>query len=233
MASEETTPLPASIRVRIKWEGPARLLVPGTNESLAETLKDAGFAQQSFQSWLRLPSATTAHEYRKQIDNALQSATAAGNVDGLRIFDVDATERYSGGWVTVDAHEGRYICRRPQAYGSDLWGVVLLVGGKPQKLVDLPFLDGNQRGCDEAWRALLALYNEAGKPQQFELREGPERSEVAFDFPIPLWAQRRLEVVGIRVTHRNRMFCYSISNGSIKAETEFLSSSVWMIQSTR
>ena len=95
MASEETTPLPASIRVRIKWEGPARLLVPGTNESLAETLKDAGFAQQSFQSWLRLPSATTAHEYRKQIDNALQSATAAGNVDGLRIFDVDATERYS------------------------------------------------------------------------------------------------------------------------------------------
>ncbi len=233
IASEETTPLPASIRGRIKWEGSARLLEPNANESLAETLKDSGFGMQSFESWLRQPSATTAHEYRKQIDKALQSATAAGYVDGLRVFDMDSTERYLGGWVAVEKHQGRYVCRRPQAYGSDLWGVVLLSEGKPQKLVDLPYLDGNQRGCDEAWRVLLALYNEAGKPQQFDVLEGSERSEVAFDFPVPLWVQRRLEVVGVRVTHQTRMFCYSISNGAMQAEREFLNSSVWMIQSTR
>jgi hypothetical protein len=233
LASEETNPLPTSIRGRIKWEGPARLLEPDANERLAETLKDAGLGEQSFKSWLRLPLATTAHEYRKQIDNALQSATAAGDVDGLRIFDIDSTERYSGGWVAVETHQGRYVCRRPQAYGSDLWGVVLLSEGKPQKLVDFPYLDGNQRGCDEAWRALLALYNEAGKPQQFDVLEGPESSEIAFDFPVPLWVQRRLEVVGARVTHQTRMFCYSISNRAMQAEREFLNSSVWMIQSTR
>ena len=233
MASEETTPLPASIRARLKWEGPARLLESNPSESFAEILKDAGFAQQSFKSWLRLPSATTAHEYRKQIDNALQSAGPAGEVDGLRIFDIDATERYSGGWSTAKLQTGRYVCRRPRAYGADLWGVVHLSQGKSLRLIDLPLLDGNQRGCDEAWRLLLALYNEAGKPRQFQVVEGPERSEIVFDFPIPLWAQRRLEVVGARVAHHTKTFCYSIPNMEMQAEMESLGNSVWMIQSTK
>ena len=71
---------------------------------------------------------------------------------------------YRGRWRSLKpADSGLFVARRPQAYGADLWCVVLVAGGAPVRLLDLPADDPAAPGHDEAWRVQAALDAAAGQ----------------------------------------------------------------------
>ena len=78
-------------------------------------------------------------------------------------------------WREVRADSGRFVARRDQAYGSNLWCYVELSNGEPQRLLDFPLAGSRWRGCDEAWRLQMAIDAQRGAPQRFRLQEDAER----------------------------------------------------------
>jgi len=231
MSPEDVSPLPDSLRSRVRTAGTTRFIQPIDGEDLGSLLRVAGLREQSMGTWLKLPSQMSAAALRQSLDARLNSALTCAQIDGLRILDSsNAHARYADRWVLSSNATGRFVCRRSQAYGSDLWGYVEIINGEPRKLLDFPLLGSAYRGCDDAWRLQLAIDCAAGHPQEFRLR--PHAEGIAMDvfFPLPLWAQRRLELVGRAVDRQKSLLSYVLPEKAVASECAFLESAVWMKQ---
>jgi len=229
LAPEETLPLPDSLRSRVRASGAVRIIEPIAGEDLRADLVNAGFREESIESWLRLPAETTAEKFCRSRDMLLTAAPPSGHIEHLRMYDPSRGERrYADRWVVPTTQTGRYVGRRPQAYGADMWGYVELMAGEPQRFIDFPPPVSAHRGCDEAWRLQLALDYKAGRPQEYRLRPNGTGVVVDLVFPLPLWAQRRLDVVGRRVERHHSLLSYWLSNEVESAEREFLEQRLWL-----
>ncbi len=229
LAPEEALPLPNGLRARARPIGAGRVLEPMAGEDLRYVLVDAGLREQSIEGWLRIPRVVSAGEFCQTVDSRLSASGRSGGIEQLRIFDsARAIRRYADKWVPPSTQSGRYVGRRNQAYGADLWCYVEVTDGGPQRIVDFPVPGSAYRGCDDAWRMQLALDKESGHPQEYQLRVHRDHSVLDLYFPLPVWAQRRLEVIGTRVAPSQSLMSFALPPEAVDGECQFLEDVLWL-----
>lgn len=228
-----TSLLGAVLREEVLYEGQTRT-VQLDPQTAAAQFAALGLREISRERWVAKPAHTEAWDLVQRLTQRLATAGRAGEVEGLRVLDPAAPVRfYSGRWRTLnDVDSGDFVARRPQAYGADLWCFVRVINGLPQRLIDFPVDSSMVPGRDEAWRLQAAIDALKQNPQVFRFRSvHNNRSHVIVDFfgPLPGWAERYLELVGLAV-HRaeGSLFSYRVPLEARPALQELLTDMLWM-----
>jgi hypothetical protein len=230
IAPDEMTPLPASLNTRVTYEGFARVLTPQPTENLPSILRDLGLVEISKSAWLRAPKLESATELHDSMLRCLEEQSPSGSVADISILDpTRAVDYYTGRWRTPSNESGNYIARRPQAYGAHLWGFAKLVDGIVVKFLDFPLPRTRWRGCDVAWHLQMAIDQHRGTPQSYLRR--PVSTGACLDFfsPLPLWAQRRLAVLGRPAPREKCLISYWIPERELASEETFLREHLWLV----
>ena len=172
----------------------------------------------------------SAAEYVRTLDDRLDAAQTAYEVPGLTVIDPEKGVRYyRGRWTDKLPGNGRFVSRRSQAYGADLWCYTEVREGRPIRFIDLPKSPGIFRGCDEAWHVQAAIDAKRGAPQVYRVRDLSEVA-VALDLfsPIPSWASRRWSLLGQPIPASDCLLSFKIAKSEIEDETEFARKSIWL-----
>lgn len=223
VSADETTPLPVDLRGRMKYRGVARSIDPMPSEALETTLRGMGLRELSMEIWLRYPKLQSATAVIRDLDAKLSAQGACGEIADVRILDhTRDARRYRDRWGAPMSQSGRFIVRRPQAYGADLWGYAELREGKPAKLIDFPPPGVRWRGCDMAWRVQMAIDALAGKAQKFDVEVSDGVARLDFFAPIPDWAQRRLSTIGEQTEPRACLLSFIVPEKDLNSEEQFL-----------
>lgn len=218
----------------IEYEGHTRTAVLDPNG--AETLlRGASLHKINSAQWIGQPSMVSAVDYLEQYRQRLSVARAAGFVDGLTIIDPMARPTYyRGRWRSpASGDTGDFVGRRPQAYGADLWCFVRLMDGAPERLLDLPVDNAITPARDDAWRLQSAIDAVGRTPLSYRIRPMPglESAEEIVDLfsPLPSWAERYLELVGLTVEKSHgALFSYRLPASARAGLESVLTETLWM-----
>lgn len=223
LSADEATPLPANLRGRVKYRGVARSIDPTPSEDLKTTLRGLGWRELSIESWLRHPKLESATAVIAGLDAKLSAQRPCGEIADLRVLDhTRNARRYHNRWAAPTSQSGRFVVRRPQAYGADLWAYAELREGKPMKLIDFPPPGVRWRGCDMAWRVQMAIDALAGKAQVFHREVFDGVARLNFFSPVPDWARRRLSTIGEHVEPRASLLSFIVPEKDLSSEEQFL-----------
>ena len=227
---DDLSGVPEDLADRLDHAGHTRRLNPVEGEDFRETLREHGLLEIPYEEWLKAPKFDKPAALISRYNDLLDSARPSGDVPGLRLLDPERpVGYYRGRWVEPQKRSGRFVARRDQAYGAQLWSYVQLTDGKPEALVDLPLPKHRWRGCDEAWHLQMAIDARHGKPQRFAIRVGPDDTRImAFFSPVPMWARRRWDAVGERIPGERCLFAYRIDNDEVPQELEFIHRALWL-----
>jgi hypothetical protein len=229
IASDEVIPLPASLASRVTYQGCSRVLVSQNSEDLGVLLHDLGLIELSASVWLAAPKKATSQDFCESMTRRLSACGPSGTVEELAILDSSRDPSYyPKRWAEPTDHTGNFVARRPQAYGSPLWGFVELTAGKPVKFLDFPLKGFRWRGCDMAWQLQMAIDFLRRSPQTYRLRSAPEGTVMDFFSPIPLWAQRRLTVLGHAAKPEGCLLSFFLPDREVVAEENFLKERLWL-----
>ena len=229
-ASDQLHALPEELEGRVEYVRYLRRLPPAEGEDLTGELVQLGLIQLSYDRWLKRPRSRTAAQHLSELNRLLDAAQPSRDVPGLTLLDWNRPVRYyRGRWTEPRSHSGRFVARRSQAYGADLWSFVEVERGSPQRLVDFPSGGSRWRGCDEAWRLQMAIDAERGEPQRFRLRSSTEGVGVIELFsPVPMWARRRWDAIGEPMQTRGSLFAYRLPDRELAEEIRFLRDEMWL-----
>ncbi|GIH71559.1 hypothetical protein [Sphaerimonospora thailandensis] len=222
-----------SVGAKIQYESHTRSLQLDAKVAAAR-LDAVGLHEIRRANWLEHPRPHNAAAVVEAMRQRLDRAAESGQVAGLRIIGPEASVRYyRGRWrLPAASDSGDFVARRTQAYGADLWCLVRIKHGVPRALVDLPVDDPAAPGCDEAWRLQAAIDAVAGRPQLLRVRSAAKAdgSPVLDLFgPVPGWAQRYLELVGIPVSRvRGALISYRVPMSVIGELLVFLADMLWI-----
>jgi hypothetical protein len=217
----------------IQYEGHTRAIELDPGDAPAE-LAGLGLHKIRAGQWARQPAEIPAGSLVSQIRSRLAAAGPSGEIEELTVIDPAAkVTYYRGRWRSLEpADSGVFVGRRPQAYGADLWCLVLVTDGRPQALVDLPAENTTAPAHDEAWRAQAAIDADRGTPQVFRVRDASgSRDDLTVDFfsPLPQWAERRLELAGIAIPRSTGALCsYRVPRNAMPGVQDFLARMLWM-----
>lgn len=226
---DDTTPLPAGFKSRIIYDRATRVVIPETSENLRSTLLDLGWLELSKSAWLKAPKPSSDVELRQAIQSRLETQPESGAILDLSILDPSRDVRYyANRWVTPTNQSGHYVARRPQAYGAPIWGYASLVSGSVTKFLDLPLKGTRWRGCDIAWHLQMAIDRHRGTPQLYRRREGTGGAFLDLFSPLPMWAERRLAVLGRPAAAEKCLFSYWIPEPERASEEGFLRERLWL-----
>jgi hypothetical protein len=230
IAADQLSPLPDDLEHRIDYVGHIRRLRPSPGEDLRRDLKQFGLIELSYEAWLQSPKPKLAVKHVANNDRVLDTALASRDISGLFILNSERPVRYyRGRWVESRSHSGRYIARRSQAYGADLWCYVLLQSGQPERMFDMPRVLNRWRGCDEAWWLQMAIDATRGEPQRYRVRKGSGETTILELFsPVPGWARRRWDAIGDPLPSPGCLFAYGFSKGEIEEELQFAREALWL-----
>jgi hypothetical protein len=230
IASDQLSALPDDLEARIEYVNHVRRLTSAPGEDLRTDLIQLGLIEISYEGWLRTPSVETPAEHVARLDGLLDAALPSRDVPGLVLLDPDRSVRYyRGRWVAPHSHYGRFMARRSQAYGADLWCYVQLRDGNPERLIDLPISGSRRRGCDEAWHLQMAIDAKRGKPQRLRVRPGPGHTRVMeFFSPVPMWARRRWDAIGEPVPGSGCLLAYRLAEAELGEELRFAREALWL-----
>ena len=221
-----------SVAARIEYVGHLRHLSPSPGEDLNSELRELGFTELSHQQWLRAPQGETPNQHLAHFDRLLDRTQPSGDVPGLSLLDSDRPVRYyPGRWTSVGSLSGRFVARRSQAYGGDLWCYIEMSDGRPERLLDLPLADSRWRGCDEAWRLQMAIDANRGSSQLCKI-DSPSSNSYVMQFfsPLPMWARRRLDSVGQPVLSAGCLFAYRLAEAELAEEVRFATDELWLAE---
>jgi hypothetical protein len=84
------------------------------------------------------------------------------------------------------------------------------------------------RGCDAAWHLQIAIDHCNGAPQKYRHRPAPGGAILDFFSPLPVWARRRLMVIGKMEPNDRALFSYFVPDRELAAEEEFLQQRLWL-----
>lgn len=231
LATDEVTPLPASLAQNVVHEGVVRVLIPEASEDARAVLRDLGWLELQAAAWLKAPRPETAAQMRDVMLRKLEEQPPSGAIADLMILDASRDVRdYSRRWVKQTDQTGHFVARRPQAFGAPLWGFTALTNGAPIKFLDLPLKGTRWRGCDVAWHLQMAIDDGLGRPQIYRRRDTTGGILLDFFSPLPLWATRRLAVLGYPVPAENCLFTYRLPNREADSEEMFLRERLWLIR---
>jgi len=226
---DEASPLPSSLSARLTHEGVTRVLVPKASENLPSVLRDLGLLEMTEATWLRAPKQESAIDFRGGMARRLSNQPPSGNIPDLTILDsTKSPTYYRGRWIAPRSESGTYVARRPQAYGAPLWGFAELKDGVALRFLDFPLKGSRWRGADAAWHLQMAIDHLRGTPQLY--RRGVQPNCIRLDFfsPLPLWAQRRLSIIGQPAQSERCLFSYIASEQDAAAEEAFLQQRLWL-----
>jgi hypothetical protein len=228
--ADQLSPLPEELAARIEFASHVRRIKPNANEDLRSELKELGLTEFSYEAWLKTPVAESAANQMASMDRALDIALPSLEIAGLEILDSELPVRYyRGRWAKPKKHSGRFVGRRSQAYGADLWCYVQLREGNPERMIDLPHSGYRWRGCDAAWRLQMAIDAVRGVPQRFRVRSGPHDGALLELFsPVPAWVRRRWDAVGEPVPSSGCLFAYFVPREELDEERRFARDVLWM-----
>lgn len=220
---------------RVEHEGHVRVARATESDtgSIGEMLGSEGLIELRPEQWLNAPRHATAEDLVASYSARLDAAGPSGDIEGVRV--IDPTSRvtyYRGRWrPTRPGDLGRFVARRPQAYGADLWCFAEVVRGDVIRLIDLPVQSSMAPGSDEAWRLQAAIDATAGHAQPLRVRNGVSRELLVLDFfsPVPSWAQRRLDVVATPLLRSHgALFSYGVRRDEADEEIRFLEKMMWL-----
>jgi len=230
VAPDQDNLLPEHLDQRINYSNTTRSILPKSEEDLVEQLSALGLNHLPQAVWLRSPKPQTPKQLIDQFENQLAAQSTCGLISGLEILDWHTkVTYYRGRWGAPSNQTGTFIARRPQEFGAPLWSFVELVDGIPRRIIDLPPKHFRWRGCDAAWHLQMAIDRIAGQPQQY--RRSATDAGVRFDFfsPLPLWAQRRLMVLGHERPRNSSLFAYEIPVAEAAEEEKNLQENLWLV----
>lgn len=229
ISPEHTSPLTEDLEDRIEYANHLRRLRLGPAEDIRSALKALGLFELTFETWLKMPPRLTIERTIARFDDLLDVAAPSGDIPELTVMESTQPVRYyRGRWTGADGLTGRYVGRRPQAYGADLWCYVELQSGAPVRFVDMPLRASRLRGCDEAWHLQMAIDARRGFPQEFRVRNGPAQSRIIeFFSPLPMWAQRALDAAGEPTLSGGCLFAYRMRQG-FDRQIEMLEKALWL-----
>ncbi len=232
VGSDQVAPLPEDLVARVEHASHVRRIIPDQGEDLSTELSESGWIELSARNWLEGPERESPSQRLARINGYLDNSGPSGDVPGLSLIDPERSVRfYPGRWVDAASQSGRFVARRSQAYGADLWCYIELRDGNPERLVDLPIESTRWRGCDEAWRLQMAIDAHRGNPQHFRVVPGPTGScVVQFFSPVPKWAQRRWDAVAEPVPSSGCLFAYRMRESEIAEELRFAREELWLEQ---
>ena len=228
----EGAPLLAdALMSRIERETYVRRLTFEAEETPSEICEANDLQALRIEHWLNHPRPMGARDLVAEYDARLSAAGPAGAIEELAILDsTSPSTYYRGRWRVMKRRDtGRFVARRPQAFGSDLWCYAEIEGGVVVQLLDLPVQDPLARGSDEAWRLQAAIDSIRGNPQEVQADPADTRTAIHLRSPLPSWAQRRLDVVGTRlVRHAGFLISYSLPSAEAEEELAFLKDLMWI-----
>ena len=227
---DQFSALPDYLEKRVEYENHLRRLHPLPDEDLRADLTELGLIEVSYEHWLRAPQAETPGQYLSRIDRLLDTVQPSREIPGLSLLEPERPVRYyPGRWTNVRFQSGRFVGRRSQAYGADLWCYVQLRDGNPERLIDLPLAGGRWRGCDEAWHLQMAIDALRGNAQRFRITPGPTDTRIVqFFSPVPMWARRRWTAVGEPVSGTGCLFAYRLAEAELAEELDFVRKRLWL-----
>ena len=226
---DEATPLPASLSNRVTNEGLLRVLRSEPLEDLQSVLGGLGWLKLSKTAWLKGPRPESAVEMREAMRRRLDDQPPSGLIADAFILDPSRDPHYySSRWVPPAGHSGHFVARRPQEHGAPIWGFATVVNGSITKFLDLPLSGSRWRGCDVAWHLQMAIDDGLGLRQSYRCREVAGGAQLDFFSPLPLWAERRLAVLGHPAARDRCLFSYWIPQREIASEEEFLRERLWL-----
>ena len=230
VSTNQLSAFPDDLASRVEYVKHLRRLSPMPDEDLREVLVQLGLAEVIYSRWLQSPGDESPAQHVSRLDRLLDAASRSGDVPGLSILDSAQSVRYyRGRWREVRSDSGRFVARRRQAYGSDLWCYIELQNGEPERLLDFPLTGGRWRGCDEAWRLQMAIDSQRGSPQRLSLiPDKTGNSVVQFFSPVPAWAQRRWDAVGEPVQSPGCLFAYRFADNELVEELRYAKDALWL-----
>jgi len=233
VAADQLSPLPAELELRIQYLGHVRRLTPSRAEDLRSELRQLGLLELTSDAWLKGPKPGTASQAVAASDRALDVVAPSRDIPGLLLLDPTKPVRYyRGRWTELKSQTGRFVGRRQQAYGADLWCYVQLSNGQPERMIDLPQRGSRWRGCDEAWHLQMAIDAQRGSPQRFRIAPSGDAVVLEFFSPAPAWARRRWDAIGEPVPSAGSLFAYRIPNVEIEEERRFAREALWLEEMT-
>lgn len=221
--------LPVDLANRIVYAGTTRYIVPKQREDLPEKLLSLGLHQLHKNDWLKSPKGQTAEQVIDRFKQELATEPECGPVNGLKVLDSSKkVTYYRGRWAETKNQSGTFIARRPREFGVPIWCVAELTEGVTRRILDLPPRHFRWRGCDAAWYLQLAMDHCLGHPQRYWRHA--TNNGLVFDFysPIPLWAQRRLMILGQEYHTEGSLFAYEIPSAEGEEEEHFLQENLWL-----
>lgn len=222
--------LPENIRSRIVLSNSTRSIKPHDGEDLAAQLIGEGLRRLPETTWLKTPKTVTPDEALSKASQFLAGEQPCAPVKGLEIID-PATKPtyYKGRWTSPKDHSGLFIARRPQEFGAALWCLAEIYSGSIKRIIDLPFRGYRWRGCDAAWHLQMAMDHEREAPQRYSLDIADDgMCRISFYSPIPLWAERRLMILGRKRHGTKSLFTYEIPRDEAAQEEDFLQENLWL-----
>lgn len=234
VAADQLSPLPSELERRIQYLGHVRRLSPSSAaEDLRAELRQLGLLELSSDAWLKGPKPSTATQAVAASDRALDIVPPSRDIPGLLLLDSTKPVRYyRGRWIEPKTQTGRFVARRQQAYGADLWCYVHLTNGQPERMIDLPQRGSRWRGCDEAWHLQMAIDAQRGAPQRFRVTPSGDAVVLEFFSPAPAWARRRWDAIGEPVPSAGSLFAYRIAKAEIDEERRFMREALWLEEMT-
>jgi hypothetical protein len=231
IAPDDLFPLPEDYAKRIEVDGHVKRMLPMADENLRSSLSQFGLFELPMEQWVRTPFKEPAQNHVFRFNNLLSLAPSSGTLSGIRVLESSKSVRYyPGRWAEPRNQTGRFVARRPQAYGADLWCYFQLERGNTQRFIDLPAFDKRWRACDEAWRLQAAIDACNSTPQQFRIRPGPTKTTSVLDLfsPVPAWTQRRWDLIGRPVPRNGSLLSYVLPTSAVKEEIDFMKSFLWL-----
>lgn len=234
ISADEVSPLPPALASRIQYQSFTRTITPAPTAPipLRDLLGETGMLELPERVWLRAPKEDTPASFRDAMFARLAGRGASGAIDDLEILDTATSVTfYRKRWSKPKRQTGIFVARRPQAYGAPIWCVARLIDGQPRQILDLPLQDkqaAQWRGCDAAWYLQMAIDHCNGTPQKFRRRTASGGAILDFFSPLPVWARRRLMVIGRPEPRDRSLFSYFVAHRELAAEEEFLQRRLWL-----
>ncbi len=232
---DDTSPLPTEFEHRVERVRYLRRVVLDLEAEETALLGDLGFRTLSIDEWTQAPEPMAAEEHLAIYADLIENAPPSGEIVGLRVLNPSLPSRfYRGRWVEPGTASGRFVGRRPQAYGADLWCYVELRDGNPERFVDLPVEGETNRGCDEAWHLQSAIDATLGQPQQIRVSRGDRGlGSIEMFSPLPAWARRRWDAVGSPGPAAGCLFSYEFPLAELDEELRFAREHFWLVEAAQ
>jgi len=222
---------PPDLRQRVEAVMYSRRLTVQDTKDCRDTLLQAGFESLKLDSWLRCPPQRPASEFIALYDDALSKSGPPGIPEDVILIDPSQpVNYYNGRWTKLRKQTGRFLGRRSQTYGAQLWCYLEVSNGLVMRLLDFPLFETHWRAFDEAWHLLQAMDAASGHPQGFRVRKASQKGMAAMDLfsPVPTWATRKWDAVGLRTMPNSSLMSYIFPETRIDAECSFAAERMWL-----